>query len=409
MSWTEWAEGKNAKARARGRWRELRNFDALGLRGTMSDGRRVVSFAANDYLGLSCHPQVMAAAHEAIDRWGTGAGAARLISGSRPVHAELETQLAEWKGTESALVFPSGFSANVGVLSALAGPGTVIFSDELNHASIIDGCRLARASGATNVVYPHGAASAVAELLAQTERGQRAVVVTDSVFSMDGDAAPVAALAEIGRQHGALLVLDEAHAVLGPHPGDLGCELLRVGTLSKTLGSQGGFVAGPRVIIEMLVNRCRPFIFTTALAPASAAAALAALRVLRSGEGDGLLARLAGHVARVAPGRTVPSPIVPFVVGGEEAALRLSTSLLDIGLLVPAVRPPTVPPGTSRLRVALSAAHTDEEVGMLLGALERLEPSGPAGYRRRPDVDDRLARPPGAVHALNDSDDLVAE
>jgi 8-amino-7-oxononanoate synthase len=371
VSWTEWAQAKNDKARAKGLWRELRDYDGLGLRGLV-DGRPVVAFASNDYLGLSAHPAVMAAAHEAIDRWGTGAGAARLISGSRPVHTDLEARLAQWRGTEAALVFPTGFAANVGVLSALAGPGVLICSDALNHASIIDGCRLARALGASVEVYPHGDTEALVALVGGW--AGRTVVVTDSVFSMDGDAAPIDALAEICAEHDALLVLDEAHAVLGPHldPDQLACEVLRVGTLSKALGSQGGFVAAPRAITDMLVNRCRSFIFTTALAPASAAAALAALEVLVSPEGEALLARLSRYASRLRPGQAVQSPIVPFIVGSEQAALDASAALLERGLLVPAVRPPTVPPGTCRLRVALSAAHAQPEVDILVAALGKL-------------------------------------
>lgn len=370
MSWAEWAEAKNANAQAKGRWRTLADFDATGPRGRLSDGRTVVAFASNDYLGLSAHPKVLAAAHDAIDRWGTGAGASRLVSGSRPVHSELEALLADWKCQEAALVFPTGFAANLGVLSALAGPQVLICSDELNHASIIDGCRLAKTLGAVVEVYPHADAGAVSKLLASASG--RAIVVTDAVFSMDGDSAPMSELTEVCGQHGAILVIDEAHSVLGPHFGELPCETLRVGTLSKTLGSQGGFVAGRRLMTEMLVNRCRSFIFTTALAPSSAAAAKAALEVLRSQEGEQLLARLRGHAARLGHAGEVPSPIVPVVVGEEEEALAASSALLEDGLFVPAIRPPTVPPGTSRLRVTLSAAHTDQEVGRLVSALERL-------------------------------------
>jgi 8-amino-7-oxononanoate synthase len=371
MNWLEWAEARNAKARAKGRWRELHSLDTKGLRWALGDGRVVVSFASNDYLGLSAHPKVAAAAHRAIDRWGTGSGAARLIGGSRPVHHELELDLAAWKGTEAALVFPTGYSANVGVLSALAGPQVLICSDALNHASITDGCRLASSLGAMVEVYPHGDIGAVASLLASSPR--RAVVVTDTVFSMDGDLAPVGELATVCARHGALLVLDEAHAVLGPHFRELACDALRVGTLSKFLASQGGFVAGPRVMTDMLVNRCRPFIFTTALAPSSAAAAQAALAVLRSDEGDRLLARLRGHIARLRP--AAPSPILPMMTGSETAAIEASSALLQQGIFVPAVRPPTVPPGACRLRVTLSAAHTGAEVDMLTEALGHLGPT----------------------------------
>jgi 8-amino-7-oxononanoate synthase len=370
VSWAEWAEAKNAKARAKGRWRKLADFDAIGPRGLLNDGRRVVSFASNDYLGLSAHPMVLAAAHDAIDKWGAGAGASRLVSGSRPVHSGLEAVLADWKSSETALVFPSGFATNLGVLSAIAGPQVLICSDELNHASIIDGCRLAKNLGAVVEVYPHCDVDAVSKLLSCASG--RAVVVTDAVFSMDGDVAPVNELAQACSQHDALLVIDEAHSVLGPHFADFPCETLRVGTLSKTLGSQGGFVAGKRLMTEMLVNRSRSFIFTTALAPANAAAAKAALEVLRSQEGEQLLGRLRGHVARFGGAGTVLSPIVPVVVGGEQEALAASAALLAEGLLVPAIRQPTVPPGTSRLRVTLSAAHTDQEVLQLVSSLERL-------------------------------------
>jgi 8-amino-7-oxononanoate synthase len=376
VSWTEWAEAKNAKTRTKGRWRKLADFDAIGPRGVLSDGgllsngRRVVSFASNDYLGLSAHPKVRAAAHDAIERWGAGAGASRLVSESRPISSSLEALLADWKSSESALVFPTGYAANLGLLSAIAGPQVLVCSDELNHASIIDGCRLAKNLGAAVQVYPHRDVDAVSKLL--TSATGRAVVVTDAVFSMDGDVAPVNELAQACSQHDALLVIDEAHSVLGPHFVHFPCETLRVGTLSKTLGSQGGFVAGRRLMTDMLVNRSRSFIFTTALAPASAAAARAALEVLRSEEGEQLLGRLLGHVARFGGTGTVPSPIVPVVVGGEQEALAASAALLEEGLFVPAIRPPTVPPGTSRLRVTLSAAHTDQEVQQLMNALERL-------------------------------------
>ena len=368
-SWAGWVTAKNSKARAKDRWRELAELDALGPRGHL--GRQpVVSFASNDYLGLSCHPRVLAAAHDALDRWGAGAGASRLIGGSRPVHQDLEAELAAWKGTDKALVFPSGFATNLGVLAALAGPGVLICGDALNHASIIDGCRLASALGASFSTYPHRDHEAAAALVGRWPG--RAVVVTDTVFSMGGDCAPVVELAEACARHGALLVLDEAHAVLGPHFGPLPGPVLRVGTLSKMLGSQGGFVAGPRDMVDMLVNRCRSFIFTTGLAPASAAAALAALGVLRSEEGAQLVARLERFAREVLPGRPEPSPIVAVVTGSEASAVAASAALLARGLYVPAVRPPTVAPGSSRLRVSLSAAHAEAEVTSLVAALDDL-------------------------------------
>lgn len=324
-----------------------------------------MSFASNDYLGLSQHPAVIAAAHDALDRDGAGAGAARLIVGARPVHDELEAALAAWTGRDRALLFPSGFQANLGVLGALAAcaDDTLILSDELNHASIIDGCRLARA---TTLVYRHGDLTHLGELLDE-HCGRPTIVVTDSVFSMDGDAAPLDELGELARSAGALLVVDEAHAVLGdPPPPDA----VVVGTLSKTLGSVGGFVAADAPVIDLLINSARPFIFTTAGAPADAAAALAAVRIVSGDEGAALRDRLRRHVDAIAPGHG--SPIVPIVLGEESAAMAASAALLDRGLLVPAIRPPTVAPGTCRLRVALSAAHTDDQVEQLRAALDEI-------------------------------------
>jgi 8-amino-7-oxononanoate synthase len=367
VSWRDWAEAENDGIRRAGRWRAPRDFDAAGPEGKLgADGRPVISFASNDYLGLTQHPAVVAAAHAALDRWGTGSGSARLIVGSRPVHSELEAELAEWKHAERAVLFPTGYQANLGVLTTMASAGTLVCSDELNHASIIDGCRLSRADAA---VYRHGDVSHLDDLLAQAG-GRRAIVVSDLVFSMDGDLAPVADLVDVCARRGALLVLDEAHAVLGPEPDLGGVDALRVGTLSKTLGALGGFVAGPASLTELLVNRARSYIFTTASTPADAAAARAALRIVRSSEGDALRARLRAHVERVRPGH--PSPIVPVVLGDEQRALDAAAALLDEGLFVPAIRPPTVAPGTSRLRVALSAAHTPEQVDSLAAALARI-------------------------------------
>ncbi len=366
-SWRARVEARNAEIRAQGRWRSICTLEggAAETRITAT-GQGVVSFASNDYLGLSQHPALAAAAHEAIRRFGTGSAASRLVVGARPIHAELERELAEWKGTEAALLFPTGFAANVGLLTALGRLGDVcIASDELNHASIIDGARLSRARVA---VYRHGDLAQLEAILAANER---AVVVSDSVFSMDGDLAPVAQLGELCARYGALLVLDEAHAVLGPPTPELpDLEVLVVGTLSKTLGSLGGFVAGPRAVVDLLVNSARTFIFTTASSPADAAAALAGLRIVRSAEGEGLEARLRANVARLRPGH--PSPIVPIVLGAEERAVATSRALLERGRLVPAIRPPTVPAGTSRLRVALSAAHTPEQVDGLATALAEL-------------------------------------
>jgi 8-amino-7-oxononanoate synthase len=378
--WADWAEDQLDGIRLAGQWRRPRDLDADGPLAHL-DGRPVVTFASNDYLGLTRHPAVVAAAHEAIDRWGTGAGSARLITGSRPVHTQLEVDLADWKDTGGAVLFTTGYAANLGVLSTFGGPGVTILSDELNHASIIDGARHARSRV---LVYRHADLTHLAALLDDVDRshpGDRVLVVSDSVFSMDGDVADVGGLLDLCRRHGAMLVLDEAHAVLGPDlpdgdgdgDGDGDCggvPVLRVGTLSKALGSLGGFVAGPAALVDLLRNRARTFIFTTASTPADAAAARAALAVVRSAEGDRLRATLRSHIDRLRPGH--PSPIVAVVLGSEDRAVKAAAALLDAGVFVPAIRPPTVAPGTSRLRVTLSAAHTSDQLDGLLDALDAL-------------------------------------
>jgi 8-amino-7-oxononanoate synthase len=370
--WRRWARDGIVAIRDANRWRTTRAFDGDGVVGRLPDGREVVSFASNDYLGLASHPAVRAAAVAAIERWGTGAGASRLIVGSRPVHDDLEEALAGWKVTEAALLFPTGFAANTGLLAVLGEPGVRIASDALNHASIIDGCRMAATRGAEVRVYPHADLDA---LDAALDGAERAVVVTDGVFSMDGDVAPWSALGELCARHRALLVVDEAHVVLDPLPAPPDVPLVRVGTLSKTLGSLGGFVAADREIVDLLVNRARPFIFTTAPTPADAAAALAALDVVQGPEGRSRTGRLRRHVEALRPGH--PSPIVPVIVGTEAAALAAAEVLLGHGLLVPAIRPPTVPEGTCRLRIALSAAHSEDQIATLRTALAELAPEHP--------------------------------
>jgi len=372
--WADWAEDETRRIRAAGLWRTVRDVDGPGPATAVSpiagagDGaggegeRAVVSFASNDYLGLSRHPAVLAAATEAVVRGGAGAGSARLVAGARPMHRRLESALAAWKGAEAAVLFATGYMANVGVLQALGGTGATIVSDRLNHASIVDGCRLSKVDV---VVTPHADVAAVEAAVAAAVG--RVLVVTESVFSMDGDVAPLGLLARLCARHGALLVVDDAHAVLGPEIPDGSGQVLRIGTLSKALGSLGGFVTGPAGLCDLVVQRARSFVFTTASTPADTAAALAALSIVRSPEGDALRARLRANVDRLQPGH--PSPVVAVVVGDEEAAMRASADLLAQGLLVPAIRPPTVPPGTARLRISLTAAHTPEQVDRLAGAL----------------------------------------
>jgi 8-amino-7-oxononanoate synthase len=367
MRWSDIVEDELVRIDQADQRRAPRDLLMVGPRGWVQGTEtEIVSFASNDYLGLTTHPAVTAAAAAAACEFGAGSGSARLIVGSRALHSDLEAALADWRETASATLFPTGFAANLGVMTTFGAHGSVICSDELNHASIIDGCRQAKADVR---VYPHRDVAAVDEIL--SDSGDGGIVVSDSVFSMDGDLAPIVDLATVCAEHNALLVLDDAHAVFDLDRLDsTGAEILRVGTLSKTLGALGGFVAGPRPFCDLLVNQARSYIFTTASTPADMAAAAAALAVVRSTEGDELRATLRRHIDRFRPGH--PSPILPIVIGSEAAAVEASVALEARGLLVPAIRPPTVAPGTSRLRVTVSAAHTDDEVAMLLAALEEL-------------------------------------
>ena len=375
MRWVHWAQAQLQALHDIDRLRRLVPFDGAGPEGVVG-GRSVISFAGNDYLGLAHDAAVRQAARDAIERYGTGSTSSRLLAGTRTLHAELEAEIADWTRAESALVFPSGFAANLGVLSTLGAADATMFSDALNHASIIDGCRLAKA---TTRVYRHADVEHLESLLQETPG--RKVVVTDTVFSMDGDIAPLEELAHLCERYDALLVLDEAHAVLGPQaPARDGLQLLRVGTLSKALGSAGGWVAGPRTLIELLVNRARSFIYTTGSSPADTAAALAALRIYRSPRGEQLREHLRKLVHRLRSSH--PSPIVPLIVGQDRAALAAAETLLASGFYVPAVRPPTVPAGTARLRIALSAAHTEAMVDRLQRALANIAADCSVARRR---------------------------
>ena len=363
-SWDGIADDALRAVAAANQLRRPRDLDSGAPSTVLSHtGEPVVSFASNDYLGLTQHPAVRAAARAALDAYGTGSGSARLIVGSRPVHSRLEERIADWRGTEAAVLFTTGYAANLGVLDTMGRWASVICSDELNHASIVDGCRLARAP---TRIYPHCDAAAVDRLLSQADGP--GIVVSDSVFSMDGDLAPLAELSAVCAEHGALLILDDAHRVLDhPEPLHPGCRVLRVGTLSKAVGSLGGFVCGPKTFTDLLVNKARSYIFTTAAAPAAAAAAAAAIDVIDSEEGERLKARLRANIDHLRPGH--PSPIIPIIVGAEEHAMAASEALATEGILVPAIRPPTVPAGTSRLRVTVSAAHTDDDLKRLSEAL----------------------------------------
>ena len=363
--WDAWVRAESLAIDAAGQWRTLRTVEGGGTRVRL-DGltEPVVSFASNDYLGLAHHARVRAAAADAADRFGAGVGSSRLIAGERSVHRDLEAALASLCGCEAALAFPTGYQANLAVLTTFGAHARII-SDELNHASIIDGARLARGE---LVIYRHGDAEHALDLAA-TAPG-RAVIVTDTVFSMDGDVAPISALSAGCARHQALLVLDDAHAVLPVDVPDPGAPCLRVGSLSKTFGAQGGYVAGPRPWIDLIVNRARSFVYTTGLSPADAAAAAAAVALCSSEEGERLRLRLRGHMEMLRPGH--PTPIIPIVIGDERKALDAARVLFEQGLFVPTIRPPTVPAGSSRLRISLSAAHEAGDVARLAGALADL-------------------------------------
>lgn len=344
------------------------------------NGHDVLLFSSNNYLGLANHPALKRAAIQATERFGCGSGASRLISGSMAVHHELEARLAALKKTEAALVFPTGYHANVGVLSALMGPGDTILSDGLNHASIIDGCRLSRAEVR---VYPHGDTCALDALLAVCPPSGRRLIVTDTVFSMDGDLAPLAELVALAGRYDAWLMVDEAHAtgVFGPHGGGLVEEAglvdhvdIHMGTLGKALGGIGAYVAGSRALIDWLVNRARSFVYTTGMPPASAASALAALDIVeREPErrqrlwdntrflSDGL--RELGY--RLGETR---SQILPIIVGDARQTMSLAEAVLRRGVFAHGIRPPTVPEGTSRIRVTPMATHTHAQLERTLDA-----------------------------------------
>lgn len=372
---------------------ELAELDRKTLRRRLTDrrstqgakislaGRSLVNFGSNDYLCLSADPRLAEAAAETALHEGVGSGASPLICGHATVHAELEQALADFEDTEAALVFPSGFAANSGAIAALAGPGDMVFADRKSHASLLDGCRLSRADYR---VFPHNDVEKLDFLLAKATQARRRLVIVDGLFSMDGDLAPLAGLVDACLRHGAMLLVDEAHAtgVFGRHGRGVaelaGVEdrvTVRVGTLSKALGCGGGFVAGSQSLIDWLVNRSRPYVFSTAMPAPVAAAARAALGVVRS---DSVprrqLLERAGTLRRQLVGLgwnvgTSASQIIPIIVGDPARAVSLAAWLLEQGLFVPAIRPPTVPDGESCLRVSLTTGHDDGMIQRLLAAL----------------------------------------
>jgi 8-amino-7-oxononanoate synthase len=381
-----------SRLRDEGLYRRRRIIDGpQGTVLTLEDGRHVLSFCSNDYLGLAADPRIAEAFKRGIDQYGSGSGAAHLVTGHSTAHHALEEELAEFTGRPRALLFSTGYMANLAVVATLTGRGDTVLEDRLNHASLLDAGLL---SGARLIRYAHADDSDLRRRLAERERGAK-LVVTDGVFSMDGDLAPLPQLAETTMENGAWLMVDDAHGlgVLGKRGGGclehfgLGMEQVPVlmGTLGKALGTAGAFVAGPGDLIEFLIQKARPYIYTTASPPALAEATRTALRIAREEHWrrehlTSLITRLRGGLEELA-GRThlrlmqSPTPIQPLVVGDAAKAVRLSNALLERGILISAIRPPTVPEGTARLRITLSAVHTETQVDRLLETLAEAMPA----------------------------------
>jgi 8-amino-7-oxononanoate synthase len=347
----------------RGLRRELSPTERLADGTVMRDGRPLISFCDNDYLGLSSHPRVIEAAVEATRKYGTGAGASRLVTGDNPLNERLEAQIARMKGMPAARVFGSGYLANAGVIPALVGAGDLIVMDELCHASMHAGARL---SGARVQTFPHNNVTSASHYLQQRDATSHALLLTETVFSMDGDLAPLEELAQAARETGAWMMTDDAHGfgiVPSANPAPI-----QMGTLSKAAGAYGGYVAGPKTFIDLLTSRARTFVYATGLPPGVLAAALAALEIIDAEPALGAAAlenaRLFGSLTGHAP---VESAIVPVKYGEADAAMKASAALAEQGFLVTAIRPPTVPDGTARLRFTFSAKHREADIRRLAG------------------------------------------
>lgn len=382
----DWLNTERTTLEQAGLRRHLRTVMSAPTGTVNLDGRDVVLLGSNNYLGLSTHPKVIDAAVEATRNFGTGASGSRLISGNNELYTTLEANLAKTKNTEAALVFSSGYAANTSIIPVLAGEDDLILSDALNHASIIDGCRLSRA---TKKVYRHCDIAHLKALLSESTTFRRRLIVTDGVFSMDGDIAPLPDIYEVATQYEAMLLVDDAHGfgVLGKdgsgtvaHFGLEGTDIIRMGTLSKAVGALGGYIAGSRVLVELLINKARGFIFTTGLPPATLAAANAAIDVIRSS--PELRQRLFLHAkylktALANLGYTLlPSEtqILPVVLGGPQQATSVADALLAEGVFAPAIRPPAVPPDTSRLRLTVIATHTEAEIQQTIAGFAAVIP-----------------------------------
>lgn len=367
-----------------GLYRTLKELGSAQSATTVIDGKRVVQLSSNNYLGLANHPRVKAAVIEMVEKYGSGSGASRLVCGNLKLNGTLEDKIAHLKGKESALLFSTGYMANIGIITALVGEGDVILSDELNHASIIDGCRMSKAE---TKVYPHKDMDALERLLEESDRFAHRLIITDGIFSMDGDIAPLPDLVGFTERYECMLMIDDAHAtgVLGVHGGGTGEHFgledkidIVMGTLGKALGGFGAFVAGSHRLRELLINKSRPFIFTTGLPPAVIASGIAALELLE--EEPEIRERLWENVGFFRKEieqlgfNTLESEtqIIPVVVGDALLAMRMGEILLEEGVSVQGIRPPTVPQGSSRLRITIMATHTQSELESALEAMEKV-------------------------------------
>jgi glycine C-acetyltransferase len=369
--------------RDQGLYRRLRVLDAEQSARTLVDHRSVVNLSSNNYLGLTTHPRLRERAREALDRLGVGTGSVRTIAGTLAIHVELEERLAAFKKTEAAVVFQSGFTANAGTVSSILGKDDVIVSDELNHASIIDGARLSRA---TIKVFPHRDVAAARQILEALGRHPRTLLITDGVFSMDGDLGPLPALCDLAEEFGCIMMVDDAHAsgVFGTngrgtvdHFGVHGRVQVQVGTLSKAIGALGGYVAGPRTLIEFLQHRARPFLFSTSHPPSVAATCIAAIDVLETEPHwiaqlwDNTRFFKAGLQALGFDTGVSESPITPVLVGDAALAMALSDRLFEQGVFAQGIGFPTVPRGKARIRTIVTATHTRDELQLALDAFAR--------------------------------------
>ena len=387
MTSLDWLDREISFIHEKGLFRELTEMETGQTPEVSINGRKYILLGSNGYLGLSVHPEVKAAAAAALEKYGTGSGGSRLVSGTTDLHSALEEKIAAFKKTESAIVFSSGYLANIGAIQALAGPGDVIFSDELNHASIIDGCRI---SGAAVKIYRHLDFNHLESLVCEYRNGGRKLIVTDTVFSMDGDLADLSAICGIAEMHGCMVMADEAHAtgVLGKRGSGateyFGVEqnvAVAMGTLSKAIGSAGGYIAGDKRLIEFLRNRARSFIFDTSPPAAALAASIEAIGIIEQDAGrrehlwkmiEIFKSGLEKTGLAVLPSQ---SAIVPILIGEPDEAIAFASALKENGVYTPAVRPPSVPPGKCRIRASIMATHEETHIERAVAAFEKVSRS----------------------------------